>query len=695
MEAERIETDIMLQNVLPGPVVQKIKAGQQLEADVFVEVTIMFLEICGFSDMARKMPPSELVKLLNDIYSAFDRALESYNVFKMETVGGTYMVVAGQLKHGNDNEDESVELARNSDVSEALDEKKRKAAEEIAHAALHLMSLSHSIGPGLHLRVGIHSGPAVGGLVGFQRPLYHLFGDTVNTASRMQSNGIIGKIHMSNVAAARLRRSFLLRERGDIPIKGKGIMRTYFLEGPKAEDERIARVANTLVSRPSVATSNASASQSVPNRLSLDGPIALVSEHELVQKREVPADVQAILDSLPQNMTGQVTRQSTRDSYRQSFRTRGYSLNVGTPVGAARSKPRSSFQMAMGLDDTDTQTESPVSVVSNDDGKGGKRNRRGSMSKRIIAMRQRTQSTDHLRSVLKKDKQDDKKRRKSGGSMESAAARVRSAMGGSIQNSPVGGGRLGALREHEEFHAPTTSPVEKRMSDPQSSSPPLDEPLLFHRRYGGGGGSNNAISLAGLSMSQSRLDQMFPQHEVEADVGTAELQHSISAKRFPGLLVGSSGGGGSGAALVISSSTDMEGEVRRQTIGASGYASVIVEEEEDGVESSVGVVRGGLDRSKVNGNQARSTATLSPAPSPGREAGRSTGAPVRREGEGEVLASKNLPPLPRARSGEGNAVSEVGQGGEGANSSTHGRRIGRSGTLIDVESVMSNSGEAG
>ncbi|XP_044758334.1 guanylate cyclase 32E-like isoform X2 [Coccinella septempunctata] len=228
---EKKKTDALLHRMLPKPVADALKRGDQVEAEIFDCVTIYFSDIVGFTELSANSTPLQVIDLLNDLYTCFDSIISHYDVYKVETIGDAYMVASGlPIRHGD------------------------KHAGEIASMALHLLSkikkfkIKHMEGEVLQLRIGIHSGHCVAGVVGLKMPRYCLFGDTVNTASRMESSGEAFKIHISYATYALLQKlgGYKCEERGVIPIKGKGEMRTYWLV---SEDpgKRLARIRDEIV----------------------------------------------------------------------------------------------------------------------------------------------------------------------------------------------------------------------------------------------------------------------------------------------------------------------------------------------------------------------------------------------------------------------------------------------------------------
>ncbi|XP_047214073.1 guanylyl cyclase C-like [Girardinichthys multiradiatus] len=216
-KAERDRADRLNFMLLPGSVVRSLKETGRVEPELFEEVTIYFSDIVGFTTLCHYSTPMEVVDMLNEIYKNFDSILDHHDVYKVETIGDAYMVASGLPKRNGN-----------------------RHAVDIAHMALDILSfvgtfkLQHLPGIPLWIRIGMHSGPCAAGVVGNKMPRYCLFGDTVNTASRMESTGLPLRIHVSQPTIKILQRTdckFEFEKRGETYLKGKGKEMTYWLTG--------------------------------------------------------------------------------------------------------------------------------------------------------------------------------------------------------------------------------------------------------------------------------------------------------------------------------------------------------------------------------------------------------------------------------------------------------------------------------
>ncbi|XP_052249817.1 atrial natriuretic peptide receptor 1-like [Dreissena polymorpha] len=211
---EKKRSEELLYKVLPRSVADQLRMGHSVNPEAFECVTIYFSDIVGFTTISADSTPFQVVDLLNDLYTCFDAIIDNYDVYKVETIGDAYMVVSG-LPERNGNEHVR-QIARMS-----LD---------IVHSVRQFV-IRHKPEEPLRARIGLHSGPVCAGVVGRKMPRYCLFGDTVNTASRMESNGEALKIHISEATMGLLLpfATFTIKERGIIDVKGKERMRTYWL----------------------------------------------------------------------------------------------------------------------------------------------------------------------------------------------------------------------------------------------------------------------------------------------------------------------------------------------------------------------------------------------------------------------------------------------------------------------------------
>jgi class 3 adenylate cyclase len=206
-EQERSER--LLLNVLPGPIADRLKQGEEVIADDFPEVTVLFADLVDFTRRSRETTPERVVQVLDDLFSALDTLAERYQLEKIKTVGDAYMVVGGLPEPRPDH-------------AQAVADMALAVREEVAR---HL----DPAGEPLAVRIGIDTGPVVAGVIGRRKFSYDLWGDTVNTASRMESSGVPGCIQVTERSYRRLRDGFRLERRGSIEVKGKGEMTTWFL----------------------------------------------------------------------------------------------------------------------------------------------------------------------------------------------------------------------------------------------------------------------------------------------------------------------------------------------------------------------------------------------------------------------------------------------------------------------------------
>nr|XP_046232669.1 heat-stable enterotoxin receptor [Scatophagus argus] len=216
-KAERDRADCLNYMLLPGPVVKSLKETGVVEPELYEEVTIYFSDIVGFTTLCQYSTPMEVVDMLNDIYKGFDSIVDHHDVYKVETIGDAYMVASGLPKRNGNRH--AVDICRM-----ALD----------ILAFMGTFQLRHLPGIPVWIRIGVHSGSCAAGVVGIKMPRYCLFGDTVNTASRMESTGHPLRIHVSQPTINILQRTdckFEYEIRGETYLKGKGTETTYWLTG--------------------------------------------------------------------------------------------------------------------------------------------------------------------------------------------------------------------------------------------------------------------------------------------------------------------------------------------------------------------------------------------------------------------------------------------------------------------------------
>jgi class 3 adenylate cyclase len=207
--AERERSERLLLNVLPGPIATRLKQGDEVIADRFPEVTVLFADLVDFTRRSRDTTPEKVVLVLDDLFTAFDRLAERLGLEKIKTIGDAYMVVGGLPEPRPDH-------------AQAVAEMALALREEVVHHR-------DPAGRPLALRIGIDTGPVVAGVIGRRKFSYDLWGDTVNTASRMESTGTAGCIQVTERAYQRLRGRYRFQCRGPVQVKGKGELVTWFL----------------------------------------------------------------------------------------------------------------------------------------------------------------------------------------------------------------------------------------------------------------------------------------------------------------------------------------------------------------------------------------------------------------------------------------------------------------------------------
>ena len=209
---EHEKTERLLRNILPESIALQLKAKQTAVSQSFPDASVLFADIAGFTKFSSEMSATQVVEMLNHVFSLFDILVEEFSLEKIKTIGDAYMAV-GNLPNPNSGHLESM-----ADMALAMQQVFQQK-----------MSGSH----GLELRVGIHCGPVVAGVIGRRKFSYDLWGDTVNVASRMESNSLPGRIQVSEAVHERLQARYVTEERGFIEVKGKGELRAYWLMGKR------------------------------------------------------------------------------------------------------------------------------------------------------------------------------------------------------------------------------------------------------------------------------------------------------------------------------------------------------------------------------------------------------------------------------------------------------------------------------
>jgi class 3 adenylate cyclase len=208
IEKAHRENERLLLNILPPSIAQRLRGGEELIADSFEEMAVLFADVVDFTPYSAARPAREVVAVLNEIFSIFDRLVDRHRLEKIKTVGDAYMVVGGISPDGG-------------------------GVVQVADMALDMISemsrYRTDAGLAMRIRVGLHIGPGIGGVIGLKKFIYDVWGDTVNTASRMESHGEPGRIQVTAETARRLEHAYRLERRGVVEIKGKGMVETFFL----------------------------------------------------------------------------------------------------------------------------------------------------------------------------------------------------------------------------------------------------------------------------------------------------------------------------------------------------------------------------------------------------------------------------------------------------------------------------------
>jgi len=205
------ENERLLLNVLPASIANKLKQQVGIIAERFDDASVLFADIVGFTPLSARLSPTELIESLNRVFSGFDELADHHKLEKIKTIGDGYMVAGGLIEQDADH------LAAMATMALAMHENARKLNSEFG---------------GLSLRIGLQVGSVIAGVIGIRKFIYDVWGDTVNTASRLESHGAPGRTHVSEMVFERLQGRFAFEARGTIELKGRGPMNTYFLGAP-------------------------------------------------------------------------------------------------------------------------------------------------------------------------------------------------------------------------------------------------------------------------------------------------------------------------------------------------------------------------------------------------------------------------------------------------------------------------------
>jgi guanylate cyclase len=229
---EQDKSELLLVNILPRAIAERLKAASQTIADHHDSASILFADVVDFTPLAQRLPPAEVVGILDQLFSRFDALVERHGLEKIKTIGDCYMAAAGVPDPSHDHARRAALLA--------LDMRETVASSAVGD------------GFGLELRIGINSGPVIAGVIGSKRFLYDLWGDAVNTASRMESQSTPGAIQITRATYGLLKDEFACERRGTIEVKGKGPMETWYLVGPRSDDGGTDAGINSEAREPSI-----------------------------------------------------------------------------------------------------------------------------------------------------------------------------------------------------------------------------------------------------------------------------------------------------------------------------------------------------------------------------------------------------------------------------------------------------------
>jgi class 3 adenylate cyclase len=222
---ERDHSERLLQNILPVLIADRLKKGEATIADTYPEVTVLFADIAGFTELTARNSPRQIVDMLNAIFGLFDQLAKDHHLEKIKTIGDCYMLVGG--------------------VPDRSPTHCQQVADFAIAALAGLSDYASRLREPIQIRIGMHTGTVVAGIVGTQKFSFDLWGDVVNLASRLESTGVPGRIHVSDAVHGRLQDDYCFEARGEIELKGRGAIRTWFLlglkEAPQGAQESYAR----------------------------------------------------------------------------------------------------------------------------------------------------------------------------------------------------------------------------------------------------------------------------------------------------------------------------------------------------------------------------------------------------------------------------------------------------------------------
>jgi adenylate cyclase len=222
-QVERLnaENEALLLNILPRSIAERLRGGETVIADRFEDMAVLFADVVGFTELSSRLTPNEVVNLLNEVFTRCDQLAEQFRLEKIKTIGDAYMVVGGlHTVYGFEQEAHETHADDVADMGLAIiDEIERLGRERELP---------------IQIRVGMNVGPAVAGVIGLKKFIYDVWGDTVNTASRMESTGVPGRLQVTPETHERLRGRFAFERRGPVEVKGKGTIETWFLIGRRS-----------------------------------------------------------------------------------------------------------------------------------------------------------------------------------------------------------------------------------------------------------------------------------------------------------------------------------------------------------------------------------------------------------------------------------------------------------------------------